>query len=259
MQRSAIRSFAPVLLGFLSMGVLAGQVRGDDVNLISGSTFKPSIGGRVRGQVQSESSTEVVVTLGATNTSVPTDQIQSIRYDGQSASFQLAESRESGGQLAEAAELFKKAAADSAGKPFPVQAALFREAEVLTELAMIEPDRVKEARDKLARFLQTYPTSRHLAGVRACQIRLLIHAGDFKAAEAAINELKKLPRGIERAAILRTKILNKQGKYDEAIAELDRLIAGYPKNSERRRAARPGQGRKPRWQEGFCTGRNAPA
>ena len=67
--------------------------------------------------------------------SVPTDQIQSIRYDGQSASFQLAEARESSGQLAEAAELFKKAATESAGKPFPLQAAQFREAEVLTDLA----------------------------------------------------------------------------------------------------------------------------
>ena len=107
----------------------------------------------MRGQVQSESPSEVVVLLGATTTSVPTDQIQSIRYDGQSANFQLAEARESSGQLAEAAELFKKAATESAGKPFAAQAALFREAEVLTELALVEPDRVKEAKDKLNAFL----------------------------------------------------------------------------------------------------------
>ncbi len=214
-----------------------GQALADDVNLISGSTFKPSIGGRVRGQVQSESSTEVVVLLGGTTTSVPTDQIQSIRYDGQSANFQLAEAREASGQLAEAADLFKKAATESAGKPFPVEAAQFREAEVLTDLALIEPDRVKEAKDKLARFAQAHPVSRHLAGVRACQARLQLHAGDIAGAEAAIAELAKLPRGAERAAVLRTKILGKQGKHDEAIAQLDKLIAGYPKNSERRRAA----------------------
>ena len=99
--------------------------------------------------MQSESPSEVVVLLGATTTTVPTDQIQSIRYDGQSASFQLAEARESSNQLAESAELFKKAATESSGKPFPLPGRLFREAEVLTELALIEPDRAKEAKDKL--------------------------------------------------------------------------------------------------------------
>jgi tetratricopeptide (TPR) repeat protein len=217
----------------------SGRARADDVTLISGSTFKPSIGGHVRGQIQSESPAEVVVLLGATNSSVPTDQIQLIRYDGQSASMPLAETREAGGQLAEAAELFKKAAAESAqaNKPFAVQAAQFREAEVLTELAMVEPERVKEAKEKLTRFLQAYPTSRHLAGARACQARLQLHAGDLAGADAAIAELAKLPRGAERAAVLRTKILARQGKYDEAIAQLDKLIAAYPKSSDRRRAA----------------------
>src|SRR5947209_5861915 len=76
------------------------RLRGDEVTLIPGTTFKPAIGGRVRGQVQSESPTEVVVKLGVNATSVPTDQIASIRYDGQTATFQLAESRESTGQLA---------------------------------------------------------------------------------------------------------------------------------------------------------------
>ena len=175
------------------------HARGDDVSLIPGTSFKQAIGGRVKGQVQSESPSEVVVALGATTTSVPTDQIQSIRYDGQSASFQLAEARESSGQLAEAAELFKKAAAESAGKPFPLQAAQFREAEVLTDLALVEPDRVKEARDKLAAFVRAYPTSRHMAAARDCQARLQLHTGDFAGAEAAISELAKLPRGAGRA------------------------------------------------------------
>src|SRR5271156_872334 len=100
--------------------------KADDVSLVPGATFKQAIGGRVKGQVQSESPSEVVVLLGATTTSVPVDQIASIRYDGQSATYQLAETREANGQLAEAAELFKKAAAESAAKPFPLQAALFR-------------------------------------------------------------------------------------------------------------------------------------
>jgi tetratricopeptide (TPR) repeat protein len=215
----------------------AERVCADDVLLISGTSFKQAIGGHVRGQVQSESPTEVVVLQGSNNINVPVDQIQSIRYDGQSPSIPLAEARELGGQLAESAELFRKAAGESAAKPYALQAALIREAEVLTELALVEPDKVKDAKDKLARFLQTYPTSRHIAAARVCQARLQLHAGDMAGAETTIAELAKLPRGAERAAVLRAKILGKQGKYDEAIAQLDKLITGSPKNSERRRSA----------------------
>jgi len=225
-----------VLSAALSLGG-SGVVKGDDVNLIAGSAVKGAIGGKVKGQVQSEWPSEVVVLLGATTTSVPVDQIASIRYDGQSANFQLAESREAGGQLAEAADLFKKAADESAGKPFPLQAALFREAEVLTDLALVEPDRIKEAKERLTRFVQAYPNGRHIAAARGCLARLQLNAGDFKGAEATIAELAKLPKAGERAAVLKTKILARQGKHTEAIADLDRLIASYPKGSERQRAA----------------------
>ncbi len=217
--------------------VCCALLRGDEVSLIPGTTFKQAIGGRVRGQVQSESPTEVVVVLGANTTRVPTDQIASIRYDGQTATFQLAESRAAAGQLAEAAELFKKAAVETAGRPYPQQTAVFREAEALSELALVEPDRAKQARDKLTQFLRSYPSSRHLAAARETLARLQLATGDFPGAEATIAELAKLPRGSERAAVLHTKVLARQGKHAEAIAELDRLIAGSPKGSDRRRAA----------------------
>lgn len=215
----------------------AGATRADEVNLIQGTTFKQAIGGKVRGQVQSESPTEVVVTLGANTTTVPTDQIASIRYDGQSATFQLAESRESGGQLAEAVELYKKAAAETADRPFPRQAALFGEAETLAELAMVEPGRMKDAKDRLARFIQTYPRGRHIVPARVALARLQLSGDDYAGAEATIAELAKLPRGAERATVLRTKLLAKQGMHSQAIAELDRLIGSSPKGSERQRAA----------------------
>jgi tetratricopeptide (TPR) repeat protein len=224
---------------WLALALLAGPtaVRGDEVILISGTTFKQGIGGRVRGQVQSESPGEVVVQLGGTTTNVPNDQIQSIRYEGQSATFPLAEARETSGQLAEAAELFKKAATESANKPLAVQAALFREAEVLTDLALIEPDRVKEAKDKLTKFVAGYPGGRHILGARECLAKLQLLTGDFAAAQATIADLNRLPKGAERATVLRTKLLAKQGKYDQAIGELDKLIAGSPKGSARQRAA----------------------
>ena len=235
--RISIRQRVRVQAALAFLALASSAVHADDVNLVTGAKFEQAIGGRVRGQVQSESPTEVVVQLGANNTRVPTELIQSIRYDGQSASFALAEARESAGQLADAAELFKKAAAESTGKPYPLQAALFREAEILTDLAAVEPDRIKDARDKLTKFSRDYPKSRHTLGARVCLARIQLASGDFPAAEAALAELAKLPKGAERAAVLRTKLLAKQNKHQEAIVELDKLIAGSPKGSERLRAA----------------------
>ena len=220
------------------MLVLTGRSgSADDVNLVPGAKFEQAIGGRVRGQVQSESATDVVVQLGASTIKVPSELITSIRYDGQSASYALGEARESAGQLAEAAEMFKKAATESTGKPYPLQAALFREAEVLTELAAVEPDRIKDAKDRLMKFVKQYPSSRHTLGARACMARIQLASGDFPAAQAAIADLARMPKGAERAAVLRTKLLAKQNKHKEAIEELDKLIASSPKGSERLRAA----------------------
>jgi tetratricopeptide (TPR) repeat protein len=235
-RRCGIPAVLAVVLGAVSVG-LPATGRADEVSLIRGTTVKQAIGGRVLGQVQSESPTEVVVQLGASTISVPTDQIVSIRYDGQTATFQLAESRESAGQLAEAAELFKKAATETASRPFPHQAALYREARVLSDLALIEPDRMKDARDKLSQFLRSYPNSRHLVAARESLARLQINSDDFAGAEATVAEMAKLPKAADRAAVLRTKVLARQGKHSEAIALLDRLIASSPKGSERYRAA----------------------
>jgi tetratricopeptide (TPR) repeat protein len=241
MARFGSRSIRPALTAKVLLGLVllaaTGALRADELVLVSGSTFKQAIGGRVRGQVQSESPSEVVVQLGGTTTSVPTDQIVSIRYEGQSATFALAQGRQTGGQLAEAADLFKKAAAESANKPLALQAALFGEAEVLTDLALVEPDRVKEAKDKLTKFIAAYPGGRHILGAREGLAKLQLHSGDLAAAQATIADIARLPKGTERAAVLRTKVLAKQGKHDQAIGELDKLITGSPKGSARQLAA----------------------
>jgi TolA-binding protein len=228
------------VLAALAVAAVLGStsvLRADDVSLIPGSTVKQAIGGRVRGTVEKETPTEVVVTLGTNTTTVPTDQIVSIRYDGQSANFQLGESRETTGLLAEAADYFKKAAAESAGRPFPQQAALFHEAQALGELSLVEPERAKEARGKLEKFIQSYPGGRHIAAAREALARLQIHSGDYAGAEATIATLSRMPKTGDRAAVLRTRVLAKQGKHEEAIAALDALIASAPKGSEKQRAA----------------------
>ena len=222
----------------LALVMIASWSRADEVVLLPGASVKQAIGGRVRGQVQSESAGEVVVTLGTSTTSVPTDQIASIRYDGQPATLQLAESRESAGQLAEAAELFKKAASEAADKPYVMQMALFREASALADLALVEPGRSKDAKDRLLRFVRNYPNSRHIIPAREDLARLQINTGDFAGAEVTIAALAKLPRAADRAGVLKAKVLAKQGRHDEAASELDRLIAALPERSVGQREAR---------------------
>src|SRR4051794_37642967 len=124
--------------------LLSATAWADEIVLIPGSTIKAP-GGRVRGQIQSESPTEVVIQLGARDQTVPTDQIDSIRYDGQPPSMTLAESRESGGALAEAADLYKKAVSEAQDKPFILQAAQYHQARALADLALADPERVAEA------------------------------------------------------------------------------------------------------------------
>jgi tetratricopeptide (TPR) repeat protein len=226
------------LPGFMIVAAIGSWAIADEVVLIPGSTVKQAISGRVRGQVKSESPSEVQVTLGANTTAVPIDQIISIRYDGQPATLQLAETRESAGQLAEAADLFKKAAGEAAEKPFVLQTALYHEAAALTELALIEPERAKDARDRLLRFVRTYPNSRHMIAAREDLARLQVSGGDLKAAEATIAELAKLPKATQRAAVLRAKLLARQGSYAEAVSELDRLISTLPDRSTDQREAR---------------------
>ncbi len=238
--RSGFKRLPKAMPAFLTLvlTVAVGGALADDVTLVPGASIKQAISGRVRGQIQSESPGEVVVKLGNSTTSVPNDQIATIRYDGQPAMLQLAETREAANQLAEAAELFRKAAGEAADKPYVRQMALYREASALADLALVEPDRTKEAKDRLLRFVQAYPSSRHIIPAREDLARLQLNTADFVGAAATIAELAKLPKAADRAGVLRAMVLAKQGRHDEAISELDRLIATFPDRSTGQREAR---------------------
>src|SRR5262245_56922298 len=104
---SLCRWFTAGVTGLALLFAGAATAAADEVVLIANSTVKGATGGRVRGTIQSESPSEVVVKLGTTTTNVPTGEIASIHYDGQPASLALAEVKESSNQLAEAADLYK--------------------------------------------------------------------------------------------------------------------------------------------------------
>ncbi|WP_240910908.1 tetratricopeptide repeat protein [Paludisphaera soli] len=224
-----------VRLSLAALGLILGaaDASADVVNLIPGTTFKQGQGGAVRGLVTAESPEQVVVSLGNSTINVPTDQIDSIEYQGQPASMQLGETNAAAGRAAEALAQFKKAATEAAGKPFVVEAAQFREAATLADLALTEPDRAKEALATLAAFLQAHPKGRHVVPARETLARLQLHAQDLKGAEANIAELAKLAPGAEKAAVLKARLLLKSGDPASAGADLDRLIAAATDGSPR--------------------------
>jgi tetratricopeptide (TPR) repeat protein len=218
--------------------VLAATARADDVVLIPDSTVKGAIGGRIKGTIQSESPSEVVVKLGNTTTTVPTGEIASIKYDGQPPSMVLADSKESGGLLAEAADLYKKAASEASGKPFVQEAALAHQAQDIAELALSDPGRVAEAITLLDAFVKAHPKGRHVVAALDSLARLQLGKGDYAAADKTLAEMARQPQSADRAAVLRATISAKQGHYDKAIAEYDKLIADAKDGSVRQREAR---------------------
>jgi tetratricopeptide (TPR) repeat protein len=227
-----------VLPGVLAVLVVAVSVTADEVSLIPGSTVKSAIGGKVRGTIQSESPSEVVVKLGNTTTNVPVADIVSVHYDGQPASFTLAESKEAANLLSEAADLYKKAAAEAAGKPLIEQAAKFQQAQIIGELALGEPARATEAIALLDAAVRAYPNSRHVVAALEALARLQLQKGDFAAVEKTIAAMDRLPQSADRAAVLRARLFDRKGDHDKATAEYDRLIQGSPDGSLRQREAR---------------------
>jgi tetratricopeptide (TPR) repeat protein len=210
----------------------------DDVVLAPGANVKGAVGGHVRGQIQSETASEVVVKLGTSTVTVPTDQIVAVTYDGQPASMALAATRESGGQLAEAADLYKKAAGEATGKPLVQQAAKFKQAEVTADLALADPGKMAEAVGLLDGFVKANATSRLAAPALEALTRLYLQKGDFVQADKAIADLAKLPRSADRAAVLRARLSARKGDHDRAIEELDKLIQSSPDGSPRQREAK---------------------
>ncbi len=223
----------------LALSVVPGTtLLADEIVLVTGSTVKSAIGGKVRGTIQSELPSEVMIKLGNTTTSVPTGEIVTIHYDGQPPSFALAEARESSGQLAEAADLYKKAAAETSGKPFVEQAAKFRQAELTAELALTDPARGPEAIALLDSAVKAYPNSRHVVAALDTLARLQLQKNDYAAVDRTIADMSKLPQSADRAAVLRAKVFDRKGDHAKAIAEYERLIKGSSEGSPRQREAR---------------------
>src|SRR4051794_41334429 len=192
-------------LASLSMGLA------DTVTLTPDATTKGAAGGLVRGTVTSESPARVEVKLGTTITSIPTNEVVSITYDGHPASLDQAQAKESANALGEAAELYKKAAAEASGKPFIAEDAAFGQVRVLAELASNDAGKVAEATSALEAFSRTYKNGRHIGPALESLAKLQIARENYPGVEETLAQLSKLPKGDDRAALFRIKILTRKG------------------------------------------------
>jgi len=237
MNRHPVRLLAILGTSILAPWVVATLALADVVTLTPDATTKGAAGGVVRGTVTSESPSKVEVKLGNNVTSIPTAEIASIVYDGHPASLELAQSKEAANALPEAIELYKKAAGEASTKPFIAEDAAFGQARATAELAQGDPGKVAEAISLLDAFSRTYKAGRHVAPALESLASLQIARENYSGAEATLASLAKLPRGDERSASLRIKMLSKKGQTTQAIDEIDKMIAANPEGSAKKRDA----------------------
>ncbi len=225
------------VLGALLMAPWSAATAADIVTLTPDATTKGAIGGAFRGVITAESTTKVEIKTGNTVSSIPINEIASISYDAHPGSLDQAQTKETAGALAEAIELYKKAAGEASTKPFIVEEAAFGQARATAELAQGDPAKVNEAIALLDTFSKTYKAGRHVPLALESLAKLQIARENYAGAEATLGSLAKLPGGDDRSAALRIRMLSKKGQAAEAIAEIDKAIAAHPEGSSRKRDA----------------------
>src|SRR5260370_1083157 len=95
------------------------------------------------------------------------------------------------------------------------------------DVVTLTPDATtKGAAGVLEGFARTYKNGRHIGPALESLAKLQIARDNYSGVEQTIAQLSQLPKGDDRAAILRIKILTHKGQLDQAIAELDKVIAG---------------------------------
>lgn len=228
----------PMIAALAGLALLSTAARAVDVlTLVPGSATKAP-GNQIRGSVVAESPTEVKIKPAAgPEQSIPVDQVESITYEGQPASLGLAETRMNAGDFAGAIDQFKKAAAEAGSKPPIAQAAAFGALAAQADQAMGSPAKAAEVAGLLDAFIKANPASRHLGPALEAMARLDLVRGETDKADASAAALAKLPWAADRAAVLRAEVMGRKGQNDQAVAALDKILAGAEKGSPKARSA----------------------
>lgn len=204
----------------------------DEVVLVQGSSVQAP-GGRIRGQIQSETPEEIQID-GRT---VPLDQVAEVNYEPSNLSLTQARLQENNGNFEQAAGLYQKAASESSARPTLAQTARFGRARSLAKQAMIDPAQRANAVKELETFVNEHANSRHYGPAQELIVRLSFQGGDYDQANKALEGLSKISWARDRSAVLKARVQARQGQHKEALNALERIISSAPEGSSQRRDA----------------------
>lgn len=225
-RRPALTAVRP--LAFAITMCLASRVLAlDTVTLIDGT--------EKRGNVKSETPTELVLTSGAGSVKreekLPTNEVRHVSYDGEVPQLKLARGSEDQGRLDKALEGYTAALAAVPGdKPMLKTELEFLIGRVLASQAKTDNAKVADAEAKLRAFKAAHPNSYRYYPTIKLLAELSVAAGDANKAATDLALLEQAPFQDYKmsAKIARGRILLSQNKVAEAQAEFEAVTKIAP-------------------------------
>jgi len=209
----------------------ATTTKADEVVLVPDATV-PAAGGRLRGEITRETPERITID----GRSVPLDQVAEIEYSVPGQPYIQAKAAERNGNLPEAADLYARAA-EEASDELVAQDARYRRAALLARLAQSDPGRRDEAIAALRSITTGLSNSRHYGPALKRLAQLQLSAGDYDEADETLSKLARLSWAADEAAVLHAQVMAERGQSEQALRELDGLIARLPEDSTARRRA----------------------
>src|SRR5206468_2445397 len=106
------------------------------------------------------------------------------------------------------------------------------------QLASGDPKRANEAVSAFDAFVKANPNSRQTVPAIETLTQLYLRKGQYADADKALTAMAKVGGAADRAAVLRARVLTRQGKFDEALAKLDAMLGDAPETTPKGREAR---------------------
>lgn len=218
--RSRTYRAAAILALAAASCILPTTVRAvDRVKLVQGS--------QQNGDIKSTTATELSLEIGATKKQVAVNEIDTVQFDGEPVQLTQARAAIRGGRYVEAAASLGKIASADIKRPLVAEDVKFYDALAAGRLALAGSGAIAEAGKKMLAFEKTHPDSFH--HFEACEIvgDLLVGMGNFAVADTYYGKLAQAPWPDYklRAEVLSGRALVGQGKFKEAIAKFDQVLA----------------------------------
>lgn len=219
-RRSQIYRAVAILALATSCSVLATTARAvDRVKLLQGS--------QQNGDIKSATATELALEIGATKKQIAVNEIDTVQFDAEPTQLTQARAAIKGGRYAEAAANLAKITPADAKRPLVADDVKFYDALATARQALAGSGSIAEAGKKMLAFEKSHPDSFH--HFEACEVvgDLLVAMGNFGVADSYYAKLAQAPwpEFKLRAEVLSGRALVGQGKFKDAFAKFDRVLA----------------------------------